>query len=120
MEVGEETLFVRQLANEWARVDLPTQGLSYGDYIRAVTSLQAATQNMVKTRTLFKAILQQASQLAKTSEWVEQELRFEALAEFVEDRGEMLVLDLAHGGIVDDAALDLYNQRVNRFKTANP
>ncbi|GAB2563157.1 hypothetical protein GCM10027190_10990 [Spirosoma areae] len=115
MEVGEETLFVRQLAYEWARVDLPTQRLKYSDYIRAVTSLQASTKNMSKTRTIFKAILQQASQLAKSSEWVEQELRFEALAEFIEDRVETLLLDLTHGGVVDDAALDLYNERASRF-----
>ncbi|WP_460907639.1 hypothetical protein [Spirosoma areae] len=70
---------------------------------------------MSKTRTIFKAILQQASQLAKSSEWVEQELRFEALAEFIEDRVETLLLDLTHGGVVDDAALDLYNERASRF-----
>ena len=115
MEAGDETLFVRQLAYEWARVDLPTQRLSYGDYIRVVTSLQASTKNMAKTRAIFKAILQQASQLAKSSEWVERELQFEALAQFIDDRQETLLLDLAHGGVVDDAALDLYNERASRF-----
>lgn len=115
MEVEEETLFVRQLAYEWARVDLPTQRLSYGDYIRAVTSPQESTKNMAKTRTIIKAILQQTSQLARSSEWVERELRFEALAEFIEDRRESLLLDLAHESVVDDAALDLYKERLSRF-----
>jgi hypothetical protein len=115
MEVGDETLFVRQLAYEWAKVDLPTQRLSYRDYIQAVTSLQGSTKNMTKTRTILNAILQQARQLGKSSEWVEQELRFESLAEFIDDRAESLLLDLAHGNVVNDAALDLYNERASRF-----
>ncbi|QDK81871.1 hypothetical protein EXU85_25980 [Spirosoma sp. KCTC 42546] len=91
------------------------QRLSYRDYIRAVTSLQESTKNRIKIQTIFKAILQQASQLAKSSEWVERDLRFEALAEFIEDRRESFLLDLAHGGVVDDGALDLYNERASRF-----
>lgn len=116
MEIGEETLFVRQLANEWAQVELPTQRLSLEDYVRAVSSLQESTKDIVKTRAIFQAVIQQAGQLAKSSEWVEKELRFETLAEFVEDRVEMLLLDLTHKGPVDDAALDLYNERLGRFK----
>lgn len=116
MKIGDETLFVRQLAYEWAKIDLPTQRLSYGDYIQALTCLQASTNDMVRTRRIVKAVLEQASQLGQSSEWVERELRFEALAEFVQDRGELLLLELAHGGLVDDAALDLYNERLSRFK----
>ena len=116
MDIGEETSFVRQLAYEWAQIELPTQRLTYSDYIRAISGLQETTKNMVKTSAIVKAILQQASQLGKSSEWVERELHFEALAEFVEDRREMLVLDLEHGGVVDDASLDLYNERLGRFK----
>jgi hypothetical protein len=116
MEPGDETLFVRQLAFEWARVELPTQHLRYGDYIRVLSGLHASTRDMLKTRAIFKSVIQQASQLAKSSEWVERELRFESLAEFVEDRNDMLLLDLVQSGPVDDAALDLYNERVSRFK----
>ncbi|RYF55220.1 MAG: hypothetical protein EOO39_38300 [Cytophagaceae bacterium] len=70
---------------------------------------------MVRTLRIFRAAFEQASQVCQSSEWVERELHFEALAEFVQDRDELLLLELAHGGLGNDAALELYNERSSLF-----
>lgn len=97
--------------SEWAKTKLLTQQLSYGDYIQALTRLQASTRDTVRTRRIFRAALEQANQVGQSSGWVEMELHFEALSEFVQDRGELLLMKLAHGGLVGDAALDLCNEQ---------
>jgi hypothetical protein len=46
---------------------------------------------------------------------VENELRFEAQAAAVGNRREQLLSELDRLETVDDAALDLYNERLTRF-----
>ena len=118
MDFQEDTPLIRRLANQWVRADLPTARLSYTDYMRAIAGLLQAIGNSQQTTAVFFAVINQARALGKSSEWLQHELRFEALAEFVESRTDLLLLDLAHSGRVDDQALDLYNERLNRF-TAN-
>lgn len=115
MDAGEDTQLVRQLAYQWVQAKLPTTHLSYADYVRAITGLQQAVGNAQRTTVIFTAIINQARSLGKSSEWIQHELRFEALAEFVENRADLLLLDLEHGDGVDDEALDLYNERLTRF-----
>jgi hypothetical protein len=118
MDSQEDTQLIRQLAHQWVRAELPTTHLSYADYVRAIAGLQQTIGNVQRTTALFTVVINQARTLGKSSEWIQRELHFEALAEFVESRADLLLLDLEHGGPVDDNALDLYNERLNRF-TAN-
>ncbi|MVM32484.1 hypothetical protein GO755_20750 [Spirosoma sp. HMF4905] len=54
--------------------------------------------------------------MEKSSEWLAMELQFEALAQAVPSRTVLALLYLEHGGdVVDDEALDLYNERIKRF-----
>ena len=117
MDSQEDTQLVRQLAYAWAQAELPTTRLSYADYVRAIAGLQQAIGNAQRTTVVFTAVINQGRALGKSSEWIERELRFEALADFVESRADLLVLELEHKGLVDDEALDLYNERLNRFST---
>lgn len=118
MHFQEDTQFIRRLAYQWVQAELPTACLSYTDYVRAIAGLQQAIGNVQRTTAVFFTLINQARALGKSSEWLQHELRFEALAEFVESRTDLLLLDLEHGGRVDDLALDRYNERLNRF-TAN-
>ena len=115
MDFEEDTQLVHQLAYHWIQAQLPSARVSYADYVRAVADLQHAIGNAQRTTAVFTAVINQARALGKTSEWIQHELRFEALAEFVENRADLLVLELEHDGRVNDDSLDLYNERLNRF-----
>ena len=114
MDSNDYRELIRQLAYQWAVVDLPDEGLIYSDYIHVIGSLLTATQDVQRTKYFFKTVLQQAVELNKSSLWVEQELRFETLAEAVE-RSSLLTLYLKNSEPINDAALDLYNERLTRF-----
>ena len=105
---------VRQLAYDWVRVELPTHSLTYADYVNTIAGLNTITDDVDRTATIFAAVITQAKALGRSSEWVQQELKFEAQVEAVGDRGKWLRLDVAARD-ASDAALDLYNERVNRF-----
>ena len=115
MDAAEDTQLVRQLAYQWLQAKLPSTHVAYADYVRAIAGFQQAIGNAQRTRTVFIAVINQARALGKSSEWIQHELRFEALAEFVGNRADLLVLELEQGGRVDDDSLDLYNERLNRF-----
>lgn len=114
MEAEEEKLFIRELAYQWALLDLPNKVVTYQDYITAVALLHTATGNATQTEYIFTVVLNQARQLGKSSEWVEKELHFEGMTEFT-SRKELLNLYMKRQPVVDDETLDLYNERLNRF-----
>ena len=107
--------FVHQLAFNWSQANLHSDRIAYVDFIRAINRLLTATGTAKETAYIFTGVINQASALSKTSEWVEGELRFEAQAAAVGNRPELLLSDLARLGPVDDASLDLYNERLHRF-----
>ncbi|WP_080059105.1 hypothetical protein [Spirosoma aerolatum] len=108
--------FIRGLALEWALAELPTQQLTYGDYLTNIRILLLTTQDVDRTSQIVKAVLRQAAQLHKTSEWVEQELKFEGMVEGA-DRVDFLRFELQQAGAPDDALLDQYNERIMRFSS---
>jgi hypothetical protein len=105
---------IHTLARGWADAALPATGLTYEDYTDAIAILLLTTQSPDRTKTIVQTVLEQATTLHKTSDWVHQELKFEGMIEGI-DRIDFLRLDLSQNSSVDDAALDLYNERVNRF-----
>lgn len=105
---------IRQLAYAWASVDLPGVGFTYADYIKVLSVFLSAIKDEERTKQIFRAILEQAVDLDKSSLWVEGEIKFETLAHVI-GREELLTLELKHAPILDDQTLDLYNERKRRF-----
>ncbi|MVM28396.1 hypothetical protein GO755_00015 [Spirosoma sp. HMF4905] len=94
---------------------MPTEYLIYRDYVRTIDYLFDTTGNQQRTIAIFTAVINQAKNLGKSGEWVNKELIFEAGGEFADSRLDLLRMNLQHGPLTDDV-LDLYNERVNRFK----
>ncbi len=117
MDLDETGRVIRQLAVEWAKADLPGELLTYADYVRSIAGLHQAMADVCRTQYIVTAVIEQASDLGKSSAWVARELRFEALAQSSSHRAVLLLLDLEDASGVDDAALDLYNERMKRFDT---
>ncbi|WP_420151136.1 hypothetical protein [Spirosoma sp.] len=105
---------ILSLAAQWVQANLPSIGLTYSDYIRDIATLLLTTQSTGRTTGIVQAVLEQAISLHKSSTWVEQELKFEGMVDGA-DRADFLRLDLSQAREVDDTALDLYNERINRF-----
>ncbi|QDK81149.1 hypothetical protein EXU85_22035 [Spirosoma sp. KCTC 42546] len=105
---------IQSLAIQWVRAELPAQGLTYADYLTDIRILLLTTQDTDRTTVIVQAVLAQAAALHKTSGWVEQELKFEGMIEGA-DRVDFLRLDLQQAGTLDDAMLDAFNERMNRF-----
>ena len=106
---------VRQLALEWVQSGLPSDEVTFVDCMNVLGNLQAATGRIDQTEAIFESVFQQAIDLRKSSDWLAVELKFEMLAQTVSSRSELAMLYLTHTGSVDDDALDLYNQRNQRF-----
>lgn len=115
INLEEAKVIVQKLAFSWAHADLPNEHMAYVDFIRAINGLLTATRTARATAYIFAGVINQASALGKTSEWVEGELRFEAQAAAVGNRPKRLLFELSRLEIVDDATLDLYNERLIRF-----
>lgn len=116
MELDETKHIIRLLTFEWSKVELYAGAMTYSDYMKAVQSLQAITNDVDRTKAIFLGVIQQASALSKSSEWVREELKFEAQAEVIGDRGKWLRVEVAAQD-ANDAALDLYNERLTRFNS---
>lgn len=107
---------IRQLALEWIQSSLPADEVTFVDCLNVLNQLQASTQAMTRSEQIFERVFQQAKELGKSSDWVAIELGFEALAQGVACRADLAMHCLKQDGIVDDAALDCYNERISRFK----
>ena len=115
INLEEAKVIVHKLAFRWAHADLPSEDMVYIDFIRVINGLLVATGTARATAYIFAGVINQASALGKTSAWVEGELRFEAQAAAVGNRRELLRSELHRLETLDDAALDLYNERLTRF-----
>jgi hypothetical protein len=111
----EAKVIVHKMALDWFQAKLPGEHMGYVDFIRAINGLLTATRTAKATADIFTGIINQASALGKTSEWVESELRFETQAVAFGNRSELLLSELDLLETVDDASLDLYNERLTRF-----
>lgn len=107
---------IQTLILQWIRADLPTMGLTDFDYMQAIRTLLLTTQDPERTTAIVQAVLDQAMVLRKTAVWVDQELKFEGMIHGI-DRADFLLLDLQQADKLDDAMLDSYNERINRFAT---
>ena len=107
---------IQSLTLQWVRAKLPASGLTFADYATDIRVLLLTTQNPERTSELVNAVLAQAIDLNKTSGWVEQELKFEGMIHGA-DRNDFLRLELSQAPSIDDALLDTYNERINRFLT---
>lgn len=105
---------VRRLAMEWLRSQLSSRTLTYADYLSTIAGLNVVTGDSVRTARIMTAVIDQAKQLGYSSDWVQQEVRFEAQAEAVGNRNSWLQLQLQNSAGWD-ADLDLYNERLIRF-----
>ena len=78
-----------QLAYQWVAVSRPAAGRTYEDYIVTLRTLLLTTQNPEQTTAIVGAVLRQAVELDKTSRWVDEELKVEAMLTGV-DRADFL------------------------------
>ncbi len=105
---------IYRLAVRWANAHLPTRHLTYSQYVRALSHLQAATGNLDRTAAIFGSILHQALNGERDAAWVMDELCFEVDALTVGDRQLVTERAVACQGGGTDAFLDLYIDRRNR------
>jgi hypothetical protein len=106
---------VRRLAMEWLRGQLPSRTLTYEDYLRTIAGLNVVTGDSARTAHIMTAVIDQAKARGYSSDWVQQEVRFEAQVEAVGNRDSWLSLQLQNSA-GRDQDLDLYNERLIRFK----
>lgn len=105
---------VESLVRQWLDTDLPTQGLTNTDFTTTIRILLLTTQNPDHTAVIVSAVLGQAIHLQKTSDWVDQEIKFEGMVHGA-DRVDFLKFELSQAATLDDSLLDSYNERINRF-----
>ncbi|AKD58754.1 hypothetical protein [Spirosoma radiotolerans] len=105
---------IHKLTLQWVHAELPAEGLTYEDVKADIKILLLTTQSADRTSATVEAVLTQATALGKTSGWVRQELKFEGMIEGA-DRADFLLFDLQQADTIDDAMLDSYNERMNRF-----
>ena len=109
---------IQSLTLQWVRAELPAAGLTFADYTADIRVLLLTIQELERTSEIVGAVLAQASDLNKTASWVENELKFEGMIHGA-DRHDFLRLELSQAPVIDDALLDTYNERLNRFITYN-
>jgi hypothetical protein len=105
---------IQTLAQQWVQAKLLTQQFSLLDCATTIRTLLLTTQSLERTTTIVNAVLDQAVTLRKTSAWVDEELKFEGMIEGA-DRVDFLRFDLQQATDPDDALLDRFNERMNRF-----
>jgi hypothetical protein len=86
----------------------------YAQFTKALKDIRAATLNLEQSAEIIVAVINQGCKLAKSTEWINRELLFEAQAVCLNMRNELMLSAVrhAHGS---DIALDLYNERLNRY-----
>lgn len=120
MESTNNKELIHELAHALIRARLSGEHLAYANSIQQISGLLMSTQDQVRTRHIFMAVLNQAIELGKTYSWVERELLFEVIATTFEgNRNDALGYDLRQAPTINDQQLDLYNERLNRFSSTN-
>ncbi|MCX6215275.1 hypothetical protein [Spirosoma sp.] len=106
---------IQTLLLQWIHAELPDAGLTYVDFLSDIRILLLTNQSPERTTEIVRAVLAQAIELRRTSAWVEQELKYEGMIEGA-DRADFLRFELEQSATLDDALLDVYNERMSRFK----
>ena len=120
METANYKELVSELAMALIKARLAGEHLSYSNSIQVIGSLLMATLDKDCTRHIFMAVLNQAIELGKTYVWVEYELHFEVMATtFNGSRHDAMAYNLKQVPVIDDRVLDLYNERLKRFRPDN-
>ena len=83
-------------------------------YVKAITTLWAATGDGIKALATFRSLVLEATTLEKSGEWLLSEMRFEAQANAVGNRQRCALFALESHNAPNNEALDIYNQRMNR------
>lgn len=105
---------IESLVRQWIDTDLPAQDLTHNDFTTTIRILLLTTQSPDHTAIIVSAVLDQATRLQKTSDWVDQEIKFEGMIHGA-DRVDFLKFELSQAATLDDSLLDSYNERINRF-----
>jgi hypothetical protein len=87
------------------------------DCLATYDRLLAATHSQQKSLAIVETLIDQAKTKGNTFAWLDTELRFETYAAAMGSRVQAAKTDLERQTNPDDAALDIYNERVNRFAT---
>ncbi|WP_138994284.1 hypothetical protein [Larkinella sp. C7] len=113
----EAKLIIKQLVN-----DHPVD-LNYRCFTRYATTLGRlwiTVGNLDVAASIFIEIVNQATELDKSMEWINSELGFELVATQQKDRRREMIQQRLKEGNGSDAALDLYNERLARFSGYGP
>ncbi|WP_461130486.1 hypothetical protein [Spirosoma aerophilum] len=115
MTKEEAKQIILLLAFEKQSKEYSSVEMAYGRYIRMLIHMISSTSDLDVSAGLFAAVINQAQELNKTAEWIEQELFVEANASARANRLAYIhqLLTLSDGS---DRHLDLYNARVSRFQ----
>lgn len=106
----------QQLTDKWQKSGLALDLGAPNHFLSAVTGLALVIDNPEQTERIVEALLEQAHRENHSPAWIIHEIQFEAQVFQAGDRAEWLHERLTKG-TVDDAALDSYNERINRFGT---
>jgi hypothetical protein len=87
----------------------------YRRYTKALTKLIGSTSHIGLSAGIFAAIFNQAQRLNKSSEWIEQEILFEAGVKELSPRPVWLRQAMEDQGLLIEESQDLYNERLTRF-----
>lgn len=109
----------QQLTDKWQKSGLALDPSTPTHFLSAVTGLALVIDNPDQTERIVEALLRQAQRENRSPAWIIHEIQFEAQAFQAGDRVDWLNERLTKG-TVDDAALDSYNGRINRFDTGEP
>ncbi|GAB3940920.1 hypothetical protein GCM10028805_03480 [Spirosoma harenae] len=114
MSTQDAKRIIELLSSDWQIGDYGSEQKKYARYTKVIADLIAATHSIDWSALMLAKIINQAKTGRESSDWIEQEIRFEALAAAMGLRSEYLLYDLKKGAGSDES-LDLYNSRLKRL-----
>lgn len=106
---------IKTLGMDWPAYEQPAEWTLYRRYTTALTKLIAATSHLGISASIFALIINQAEELNKSPEWIEQEILFEAGVKEIGHRSVWLRQAMENEGLTGEELQDLYNERLTRF-----
>lgn len=106
---------IKVLGTEWPVDHQPIEWTTYRRYTKALTNLIASTSHIGISASIFALIINQANQLNKSSEWIEQEILFEAGIKEIGNRSVWSHQAMENEGLIGEEFQGLYNERITRF-----
>ncbi|UFH57715.1 hypothetical protein [Spirosoma sp. KNUC1025] len=92
----------------------------YAQVYEAALSLIDFTSNLAYSLNLIKAVVYEAAREGEDLDWISGEIWFEIRGSGNRSRQQTALAELKRSHVLTDAALDLYNRRVQRLKPVNP